>query len=62
MRATQSFDKIKAWDWGLLRCNDPDFTWEETPIKDISFGLTDEELDNLSGEENEKINRFYKMA
>jgi hypothetical protein len=45
VKARLDCDSMKAGDWGLLRCNNPDFVWR-TPAPgplDPLFGLTEEE-------------------
>ena len=44
VRATTDGWMMKDQDWGLVRCNDPDFYWDVTPIPDPYKGMTDEEV------------------
>lgn len=44
-RATKDGHWMKAGEWGLGVINDPEFSWVSTPVKDPSFGMTDEEID-----------------
>jgi len=32
---------MKKGQWGLVRCNDPDYVWDEDPIIDPTFGMTE---------------------
>jgi hypothetical protein len=48
VQATKDGHEMKAGDYGLVVCNDPDYIWSGTPRKDPSFGMTDEEFDNMS--------------
>ncbi len=45
VRATQDGNWMQKDDWGLVRCNDPDYVWEITPVIDPFYGLKDEEID-----------------
>lgn len=50
--------------YGLIRYNDPDFTWKEDPIEEPFFYLSVKELDALT-EDNplvKKQNQFYHRA
>ncbi len=41
----------KEWrkdEYGLVKMNDPAFTWTSTPVIDPSFDMSDEEIENLS--------------
>lgn len=44
-RATKDGHWMKAGEWGLGIVNDPEFSWAATPMKDPSYGMTDEEMD-----------------
>src|SRR5581483_2364777 len=52
VQATKNGHEMKAGDFGLVVCNDPDYIWPENlaPRKDPSFGMTDEEFDNMTDE------------
>jgi len=36
-------EKVKEGMWGFVRCNDPEFWWEATPVPDPTFGMTEEQ-------------------
>lgn len=48
-RATQDGWMMKAGDYGLIQCNDPDFIIPAKfkPIPDSTFNMSDEEINNL---------------
>jgi len=53
VRARLDCDSMKAGDWGLLRCNDPDFVWR-TPVPgptDPLFGISEEEERAIPGKD-----------
>ena len=62
IRATKDGFFMKKGEWGLLRSNDPDFIWEETPTLDPTEGLTDEELDKASVELQDAEDNFTRAA
>lgn len=47
MRARRKSSMMEVGDWGLVRCNDPDFVWSTSPIPDPTFGLTDDQINSL---------------
>ena len=55
VQATQDGSWMEKDDWGLVRCNDPDYAWSNTPVIDPCNGLTDEEINSNENEVNRKI-------
>jgi hypothetical protein len=52
---------MKVGDWGIGIQNDPTFHWKSTPMKDPTFGMSDEELDNYvwTPEMEKAYDEFY---
>ena len=61
VRATKDGNFMKKDDWGLVLIDDPSFWWSETPIKDVSFGMTGAQLDDLNEEEDKLFNDFWNI-
>jgi hypothetical protein len=55
IRARRESSSMKVGDWGLLRCNDPDFIWSSHPVLDLS---SDDEEENLSIPEDDFTSAF----
>jgi hypothetical protein len=62
MRARKSGSGILAGQWGLVRVNDPDFVWHDTPTPDPFDGLTDEQINDASEELKEADRDFGNGA
>ncbi len=62
MRAQQDGGELKKGDWGLVRCNDPDFSWSIPPFPDPLEGLDDDEVDKATVEEKERSLEFYSAV
>ena len=60
MLARRDGTEMKAGQWGLVRCNDPDVIFSQTPMTDPFAGMTDEEIDCtvLGSELFEAANEF----
>jgi len=48
MQATKSAPEWGAGEYGLVRCNDPDFVWKSKPICDPTASMADEEIGELT--------------
>lgn len=62
VQATQDGNMMKAGDFGLVVCNDPDYIWpaDMPPRKDPSFGMSDEEFDNMPDEVGQEWDDFME--
>jgi hypothetical protein len=59
-RATRDGAAMKAGQWGLVQCNDPDFVWDDAPIPDPCHGLSDDEYENeLKNKEVSELDREF---
>lgn len=59
-RATKDGQWMKSGEWGLGIINDPIFSWVSVPMKDPSFGMTDEEQDaEWTPEMNAAFDEFH---
>ena len=52
VRATKDGNYMRKNDWGLVRCNNPDFIWSITPVCDPLDGLSDKQIDALAKDAN----------
>jgi hypothetical protein len=59
VRATRDGNYMKKGDWGLVEVNDPAFIFSTTPIKDLTYGLTDDEIDRMDINE---IDKFHNVC
>jgi len=61
--ATKDGDMMKKGDYGFIRCNNPDFIIPASlkPFPNPFQDYTDEQLDNLTDEENDKFCDFYEL-
>lgn len=50
---------MKAKQFGLLRCNDPDIVWDECPEPDPTDGIPDEEV---TDEQHDLWNKWMKKV
>lgn len=65
VRATKDYlDKIKSGDWGLVVSDDPDFWFpsELVPKKDPSFGMTEDQFDNMTDQQGKAWDEFCDVA
>lgn len=62
VRATQDGHEMKANEWGLVRCNDPDFIFAVTPEPFAFWGMSDEELDKLPDHEQDSISEWETLS
>lgn len=58
IRATKDGMFMENGDWGLLECNDPDFTFTDTPWASPWAYSTEAELDALEGAEAKEHDRW----
>lgn len=61
-RATKDGWWLKAGDWCLVICNDPEFSFHTMPIKDPFDGMTDEQVDATSKEEMKRFDDFVEVC
>jgi len=64
VQATKDGNEMKAGDFGLVQCNDPDYIWPENlaPRKDPAFGFTDEQFDNMTEETGQEWDDFQEYV
>ena len=60
VKATENGNYMNRGDWGLVRCNDPDYIWSINPVRDPADGLTDEQIDTLTDGVFEGYDRAVK--
>ena len=60
VQATKQGNMMREGDFGLVWADDPDFCWPKDmpPRKDPSFGMTDEEFDNMTDEDGREWDEF----
>ncbi|MBK3780432.1 hypothetical protein G3A43_09355 [Paraburkholderia aspalathi] len=58
MRATQDGDSWKSGWYGLVEINDPTVVFEGPLLRDLSEGMTDEQINALSDDENINLEAF----
>lgn len=54
VRATCDGTFMRTGQWGLVECNDPTFIWSVTPVPDLFYQFTDQEVDNLADREYDR--------
>lgn len=62
IRAQKDGNLMKIHQWGLLRCNDPDFVWTVDPIVDITYGMSDDQVDALPDDQWNLYRKFSNSA
>ena len=48
VRANRNGNLMRRGDWGLVRCNDPDYVWSVIPVRDPEDGMSDKEIEEFS--------------
>ena len=62
VRATKDGMHMKKGQYGLVRCNDPDFIFDGPIEFDPTYNMTDDEINNMSKADDRqwrKFNRWY---
>lgn len=62
VRATRDGSYMKEKEYGLVLINDPFLTFSIDPWPDPAYGLSDEEMDTLSEEEWEQVDKWAEDA
>ena len=60
-RATKDGMFMRSGDWGLSRCNDPDYYWSVTPRVDPSGHMTDDQLNSMTQAEGKDSDDWYEQ-
>lgn len=61
-RATKDSPTWHIGDWGLLRCNDPDFVWAGEFVADPYAGMSDDEIEAASEDVAKEFERHIDAA
>lgn len=59
VRATQQGNTMVLGDWGLVESNDPHFVWQGDIVPDPTEGLSDEDLETMTPEQEQAEKLFY---
>jgi len=62
VQARKDGNFMKKGEYALANFNDPDFYFDVVPVEDPSKGLTDDEFDGMTAEEDKKLDEFYEIV